>query len=178
MTTTAVKSQRQIATEDITSILHGACLSNSLSTEEKILLLSEVAGQVSGLKRQLNSLSASLAGFKTEEDVPLNLTQAKPNLTNANRTVTDILLGSLGSNNTETGLGEISNVQPTGTSLQSPAIAVNGLAYDKVDDMKKFRLPLGLPNSDANLKFSQSPQSLSKVRQIMMYLYNLLTKHQ
>uniref|UniRef100_A0A0X3NVH7 Transcription factor Sox-6 n=1 Tax=Schistocephalus solidus TaxID=70667 RepID=A0A0X3NVH7_SCHSO len=157
---TAVKSQRQIASEDITSILRSACLSNNLSTEEKILLLSEVAGQVSGLKRQLNSLSASLAGFKTEEDAPLNLTQSKPNLTTANRTASNMVLGS---NNTELGLGEMPNAQTNISSLQSPVIVVNGLAYDKTEDTKKLRLTRGLPNGDASLKFPQSFPSLSKV---------------
>ncbi|KAL7065016.1 hypothetical protein AAHC03_05407 [Spirometra sp. Aus1] len=160
---TTVKSQRQIASEDITSILRSACLSNTLSTEEKILLLSEVAGQVSGLKRQLNSLSASLAGFKTEEEAPLNLTQTKSSLTTFNRTASNILLGSLGSNNTDQALGEMPNVHTHIPSIQPAATAVNGTACDKTEDTKKLRFPLGLPNSDASLKIPQAFQSLSKV---------------
>ena len=49
------KTQRETASADIISILRDACLSSSLSREEKISLLSEVANQISGLKRQLNS---------------------------------------------------------------------------------------------------------------------------
>ncbi len=49
------KSQREAASADIMTILRGACLSPGLSREDKILLLSEVTSQISGLKRQLNS---------------------------------------------------------------------------------------------------------------------------
>ena len=52
---TSPKTQREIASADIISILRETCLSSSLSREEKISLLSEVASQISGLKRQLNS---------------------------------------------------------------------------------------------------------------------------
>ncbi|VDK33530.1 unnamed protein product [Taenia asiatica] len=75
------KSQREAASADIMSILRDACLSSSLSREEKISLLSEVANQISGLKRQLNSsplnASSNSNGSKTDDDTPLNLTQGK-----------------------------------------------------------------------------------------------------
>ncbi|CDS42607.1 sox transcription factor [Echinococcus multilocularis] len=75
------KSQREIASADIMSILRNACLSSNLSREEKISLLSEVANHISGLKRQLNSsplnISGNSNGSKTDDDTPLNLTQSK-----------------------------------------------------------------------------------------------------
>ncbi|KAL5109805.1 Transcription factor SOX-5 [Taenia crassiceps] len=75
------KSQREAASADIMSILRDACLSSNLSREEKISLLSEVANQISGLKRQLNSsplnTSGNSNGSKTDDDTPLNLTQDK-----------------------------------------------------------------------------------------------------
>ncbi|KAL5966896.1 Transcription factor SOX-5 [Taenia solium] len=75
------KSQREAASADIMSILRDACLSSNLSREEKISLLSEVANQISGLKRQLNSsplnASSNSNGSKTDDDTPLNLTQDK-----------------------------------------------------------------------------------------------------
>ncbi|VDM33969.1 unnamed protein product [Hydatigera taeniaeformis] len=75
------KSQREAASADIMSILRDTCLSSNLSREEKISLLSEVANQISGLKRQLNSsplnTSSNSNGSKTDDDTPLNLTQEK-----------------------------------------------------------------------------------------------------
>ncbi|VDD76874.1 unnamed protein product [Mesocestoides corti] len=77
--TISSKSQREAASADIMSILRDACLSSSLSREEKISLLSEVTSQISGLKRQLNSphLNSKCYTQQADDETPLNLTQEK-----------------------------------------------------------------------------------------------------
>ncbi|KAM7538508.1 hypothetical protein Aperf_G00000066262 [Anoplocephala perfoliata] len=84
------RSQREIASADIMSIIRDTCLSPSLSKEEKISLLSEIGIQISRLQRQLNSSpigtssgnninktsSHNICG-KIDDDTPLNLTQSK-----------------------------------------------------------------------------------------------------